>query len=142
MLKPAKQQAVRDLGVRRLSFKGVTGSFVDSKKAGNLFVIRGMVTNDYQKSRSFILVKGSILNDKGEVVREKEAYAGNAFTEEEIRDRPMEEINEAMKNRSGMGRKNISVGPGESVPFMIVFENLPDNLSEFTIEAVRSSPGA
>ncbi|UCF86312.1 MAG: zinc-ribbon domain-containing protein [Desulfobacteraceae bacterium] len=141
MLKPAKKQEIADMGVRRLSFKSVTGSFVNSENLGNLFVIRGVVTNDYPKSRSFILIKGSILDDKGQVVKRKLAYAGNNFKEEEIKSLPLDKINQAMKNRYGMGRKNVNIASGANIPFTIVFENLPKNLSEFTVEAVSSSPG-
>jgi hypothetical protein len=35
----------------------------------------------------------------------------------------------------------VNVKPHASVPFMIVFEELPENLSEFTVEAVGSAPG-
>lgn len=141
MLKPVKKQEIADMGVRRLSFKSVTGSFVDSENSGNLFVIRGEITNDYPKSRSFILIKGSILDDKGQVVKRKLAYAGNNFKEDEIKSLPLEKINKAMKNRYGMGRKNVNVAPGAKIPFTIAFEDLPKNLSEFTVEAVSSSPG-
>jgi hypothetical protein len=141
MLKPAEKQEITDMGVRRLSFKSVTGSFVDSENSGNLFVIRGEITNDYPKSRSFILIKGSILDDKGQVVKRKLAYAGNNFKEEEIKSLPLEKINVAMKNRYGMGRENVDMAPGAKIAFTIVFENLPKNLSEFTVEAVSSSPG-
>jgi predicted Zn finger-like uncharacterized protein len=141
MLKPANKQEIADMGVRRLSFKSVTGSFVDSENSGSLFVIRGMVTNDYPKSRSFILIKGTILDDKGQVVKRKLAYVGNNFKEEEIKSLPLEKINKAMKNRYGMGRKNVNITPGASIQFTIVFEDLPKNLSEFTVEAVSSSPG-
>jgi len=141
MLKPAKKQEISDMGVRRLSFQSVTGSFVASENSGNLFVIRGEITNDYPKSRSFILIKGSILDDKGQVVKRKLAYAGNNFKEEEIKSLPLEKINKAMKNRYGMGRKNVNVAPGTKIAFTIIFEDLPKNLSEFTVEAVSSSPG-
>jgi hypothetical protein len=46
-----------------------------------------------------------------------------------------------MKNRHGRDKKNVNMPPGELTAFTIVFENLPKNLSEFTVEAVSSSPG-
>jgi len=95
----------------------------------------------YNKIRSFILVKASIMDDKGKVVREKSAYAGNIFEEEELKKLPLAEINERMKNRPGLAKNNYNIEPGTSVDFEIVFENLPDNLSEFTVGAVSSSPG-
>jgi predicted Zn finger-like uncharacterized protein len=138
---PAKVPQV-DAGVRRLSFQGVSGSFVDSEKAGPLFVIRGSVVNDYPTPRSFILVKGSLLDDKGLVIREKEAYAGNIFKDEELQKMNIGEINEALNRPSGGSDGNVDIASGTAVPIMIVFEELPENLSEFSIEAVRSSVSA
>lgn len=139
-LKPAPQPATVDPGVRRLAFKAVTGSFLDAK-AGSLFLIRGEVSNNYPQSRSYILVKASLLDEKGQTLRTKTAYAGNTFTDEEIKARPIQEIDKAIQNRGGQGGKNVNVAQGASVPFVLVFDSLPGNLSEFTIEAVSSSPG-
>ena len=120
ILKPAEKQ-VLDMGVRRLSFKAVTGSFVDSQNAGSLFVIQGTVINDYAKSRSFILIKGAILDEKGQVVKRKLAYASNNFKAEEIKSLTFEEIDKAMNNRYGRDNRNVKVQPGGLTPFTIVF---------------------
>lgn len=141
-LKPAKQAEISETDIRRLSLKSVGGYFIESSKAGQLFVIKGTVTNHNPKSRSFILIKGSLLDDKGKVVVSKMAYAGNTFTEKQIKEMPLEEINKGLKNRFGKKRINVNVRPQSTVPFMILFENLPENMSEFTVEAVSSSPGA
>lgn len=129
-----------DPGVRQLSFKGVTGSFVEAANGRQLFVIGGSVNNDYSTARRFILVRGTILNDKGEVVRKQEAYAGNTFTDDALRNAGPADVSAAMKNRPGKDDANTNILPGKSVPFMILFENLPENLSEFTVEAVSSEP--
>lgn len=140
-LKPVKAQVSTDRGVRRLRFPAVKGSFVDSEKAGQLFVIQGTVRNEYPKSRSFILIKGTILDDKGKPIKTRLGFAGNPLNEARIKILSMEEINKAMKNRLGIGRKNVNLAPGATLSFTIVFENLPDNLGEFTVEAASSSPG-
>lgn len=140
MKAPEKKGPV-DPGVRLLEFSSVAGSFVDSEKGGRLFVIRGVVGSKYPKPRSYILIKGNILDNKGKAVRSKQSYAGNTFTEEEIKTLPLEEVKKAMNNRDGMARKNFNLPSGATIPFMIVFDNLPDNLSEFIVEAVSSSPG-
>jgi pilus assembly protein FimV len=132
---------VKDPGVRRLSFKNVSGKFSQSSKAGNLFCIQGMVFNNYPGSRSFIRVKGSLLDEKGAAVKQKLAFAGNTFTENELKDMTLEQIKQGLDNRTGKGNINVNVKPQASVPFMIVFEELPDNLSEFTVEAVSSAQG-
>ena len=139
-LKSSEKQEVTDPGVARLSFKAVTGSFVQSNTAGQLFIIKGMVTNNYPKPRSFIRVKGSIQDDKGKTVKMQEVYAGNTFREEQIREKPLEELQGGLKNRFGRGRMNFNLQTGGTIPFMIILENLPENISEFTVEAVSSTP--
>ena len=141
ILKPVEKQKNMDVGVRRLSFKDVNGFFVDSKTEGRLFIIKGKVKNDYLDKRSFILVKGTVLDDKGQIVESKMAYAGNNFGEEEIKELPLQKITGAMKNRYGVGKKNVNVPTGTAIPFTVVFKDLPRNLGEFTVEAVSSSPG-
>ncbi len=54
---------------------------------------------------------------------------------------PLVDINNELKNRLGRKNANASVQPEAAIPFTIVIENLPENLSEFTVEAVSSSPG-
>jgi predicted Zn finger-like uncharacterized protein len=142
LLKIPEKEKPAEPGVRLLQFESVAGSFVDSEKGGQLFVIRGMVHSQYPNPRSYILIKGAILDNKGKAVESRVAYAGNTFTEEELKTIPIEEILKAMQNRDGMARQNFNVPSGTSIPFIIVFDNLPDNLSEFAVEAVSSSPGA
>lgn len=141
LLKPSSEKREpSDVGARLLQFGSVSGVFVDSEKSGPLFVIRGMVSNKYPENRRYILIKGSILNNKGGVVIAKTAYAGNTFSEDELKTLPLDEITKAADNRDGMARQNLNVASGATIPFMIVFAELPDDLSEFTVEAVSSSP--
>ncbi len=138
----AETKKPADAGARLLQFGSVNGSFVDTEKSGPLFVIRGMVTNKYPGNRRYIKIKGSILNSKGAVVLSKTAYAGNTFSEEELKTLPIDEILKAANNRDGMAKQNLNVASGATIPFMVVFAELPDQLSEFTVEAVSSSPGS
>jgi len=130
-----------DPGVMRLSFRAVTGSFIESNTAGQLFVIKGMVTNNYPKPRSYVLVKGSIQDDKGKTVQAAVAYAGNSFSEKEIREISSSDLKKGQENRAGDKETNVNIPSGGTIPFMIVFEKLPENISEFTVEAVSSAPG-
>lgn len=140
-LKPAKKEDITDVGVRRLAFKAVSGSFVESTREGQLFVVKGVVTNNYPHKRSFILIKASILDNNGEVAKRKMVYAGNIFTKNQIKEMPLTVINKGLKNRYGKGRMNLNIEPDNSIPFMAIFDNLPENMSEFTVEAVSSAEG-
>ena len=140
-LRPVNKEEIIDTGTRRLGFKDVSGSFLMNNMAGQLYIIKGDVINNYPKSRSFILLKGNILDVKGKSVKQKFAYAGNTFTEDQLRKVSMEEIDKGLKNQAGTGDINVNIEPGDSVPFIIVFDGLPNNLGEFEVEAVSSSPG-
>jgi predicted Zn finger-like uncharacterized protein len=130
-----------DAGASRLVLSDVSGSFVESGTAVNLFVIRGSVKNEFPGSRSFIQLQGNILDDRGMVVLRRMAYAGNPIPDEELKVMSTEDIAMAMNNRDGMDGINVDVPSGSSVPFAIIFEALPENVVEFTVEAVGSVPG-
>ncbi len=123
-----------------ISLRGVVHYFVNSEKSGNLFVIKGTAINKYTMKRRFIRIKASILNDSGQEIRTKQAYAGNTFGDLEIKAMSIEEIDKAMEDRFGMGRSNFNVAPGGTIPFMIVFANLPEDLGDLAIEAASSFP--
>ena len=140
-LKPVEKEDITDTGTRRLNFQEVSGTFLEDTKLGQLFIIKGNIVNDYQESRSFLLIKGTILDEKGKSIKQKLVYAGNIFTEDQLKEIDLDEMDKGLKNQTGKGNINVDVAPGSSVPFMIIFENLPDNLGEFVVEAVSSSPG-
>ncbi|MBW1682508.1 MAG: zinc-ribbon domain-containing protein [Deltaproteobacteria bacterium] len=139
-LVPKKKHPIRDPGVSRLEFKDVKGAFVESRKAGQLLVIRGKVLNNYPGKRSYIRVRASILDENGRVLKQMAAYAGNNVTDKSLKNATLKEIHQFMDNRKGKGGSNVAVAPGAQIPFMIVFDRLPENMQEFEVEAVSSRP--
>ncbi len=140
-MKPRAEKSQVDPGVRRLSFEGVKGSFVLTEEGKQRFVIRGAVVNNYSEPRSFISVKASILDGQGRSVRSRTVYAGNSFTRGELVGRSMEFLEERLNRRGGREGRNVAVPTGGKVPFMVIFQDLPEDISEFTVEGVSSSPG-
>jgi predicted Zn finger-like uncharacterized protein len=134
-------EEIPDDGVSRLVLSGVSGNFVESRITGSLFVVRGEVKNEFPGDRSFIELEGSILDEKEMVVLSRTVYAGNPIPDEELELMSHEEIAAAMNNRDGMDGMNVNVPSGSSIPFAIVFEDLPENVVEFKVEAVSSIPG-
>ncbi len=139
-MKPRAERTPVDAGVRRLSFEGVKGSFVLTEGGKQRFVIRGDIVNNYSEPRSFISVKASILDGQGRSVKSQTVYAGNSFTQGELVGRPIEFMEERLNRRGGEEGRNVAVPTGGKVPFMVVFQNLPEDISEFTVEGVSSSP--
>ena len=136
---PPKKQAF-DVGNKRLSFKDLSGSFVNSPKAGKLFVVKGWVTNKYPDRRSFIRIRSNILDSKRTVVSSKVVFAGHPLTDKELKSLSVEEIDKRLSDKLGKNKMNTNVLPNSSIPFVVIFSNLPEDMSEFTVEAVSSSP--
>lgn len=135
------QEDLTDTGNKRLEFERIDYSTASTNNIGELFIIKGKVINNYPNSRSHILLKGTIEDENGNPIDRKLAYAGNVFTEHELKDITIKELEERLKNKSGKNNSNIDVPPQESVPFMIIFYNLPESISEYVVETVSSTPG-
>jgi predicted Zn finger-like uncharacterized protein len=142
--KPLSKEQVFDMGNKRLAINrdpaDLKGSFVDSEKAGKLFIVKGSITNNYPDKRSFIRVRSNILDSKGKVVKSKIVYAGNLISDKEILSLSMVEINNRLINKFIKNKVNTNISPNASIPFMIVFGDLPEDISEFTVEAISSMP--
>ena len=137
--KPLSKEEAFDMGNKRLAFKDLKGFFLDSKKGGKLFVVEGSVTNNYPDVRNFIRIRSNILDSKGAVVKNKIAYAGNVINIQELKGLSMEEIDKRLMNRFGANNVNTNIRPNSSIPFMIIFSELPEDISEFTVEAISST---
>jgi len=44
-----------------------------------------------------------------------------------------------LKNKEGVNHTNVGVEPGRTVSFMAVFDNLPNNLDEYSVEVAEST---
>ncbi len=138
--RPLSKDQAFDMGNKRLSFKELNGSFVNSKKAGRLFVVKGLVTNMYPDKRSFIRIRSNILDSKGKAVKSKIVYAGNPISDKELLSLSMEEVDNRLRDKFGKNKMNTNIPPNSSIPLMIVFGNLPQDMSEFEVEPISSSP--
>jgi hypothetical protein len=137
-LNPEEQDVAGNLRITPLG-KTISGNFVNTAKSGRLFVIRGKIKNDYDHPRSFVTVTGKLYQRKKKLVRKSTVYIGNVIPETELADMGIAAINKRMKNKFGNKRSNLKIKTGKTVPFMIVFDKLPKNLDEYTVEVASSS---
>ncbi len=120
----------------------LNGYYTQNAEAGNVFVVSGRAVNNTNKARSFFQIKGTLFNKKGERLAQKDVYCGNIFSTKEITTLPKSKIEADLKNKVGGSLSNINLAPGKSVPFMIVFFDIPADMSEFAVEATGSQPAA
>lgn len=118
------------------------GDWIQNQQAGSLYTIQGRVQNDYESPRSYIRVTGRVYANGRQFERAATAYCGNILTPDELATLPLGDIQKALSNRSGVDNRNVNVAPGQEVPFLVVFGDLPPDieLQEFAVEISGSLP--
>jgi len=119
--------------------ESINGKFVENTKAGSLFVITGRVKNESDQTGGFVRITGNLFT-KGEILaKTKRVYCGNELSDIDLANLDPAEINKRLLNPYGDNKINAEIKPGNDIPFMIVFSNLPDDLVNFTIEVEKPS---
>lgn len=131
---------VQDEG--KITLGKVNAEFVTNKEAGELFVIRGETINNYSKPRASIQVKATLLAANGQAILNKPAYCGNSLTKEQLTTLPLAKIEEVMNNQFGDSLSNLGVQPGKSIPFVVVFSNVPKDAVDFSVLVAGSTVAA
>ncbi|MDR1165016.1 MAG: zinc-ribbon domain-containing protein [Deltaproteobacteria bacterium] len=136
----ADETAGAENSTEKLNFaqNNTTHHYRKNASAGNILIITGRIANNFEDRRSFIRVRGLLKGADGVVVAQREAFAGNYLTEQELVTLPMSEILARLQIRGGQNSSNLNVMPGDSVPFMLVFDKLPADLDEYVVECVSS----
>ena len=117
----------------------INARFVNDSQGNQRFVIHGKIKNDYDHPRSFIKVTGKIYQKGGKLAKTETVFCGNVLSDSELTGMKIAAINKRLHNRFGDKKSNLKVKTGKAIPFMIVFDKLPQNLDEYTIEVDGSS---
>ena len=118
----------------------ISSKFIDNTRHGKFFIITGTVKNDFSESRKYIKIQGSLFSSGKTLAKEVTVYGGNVLTDQDLSEMSLTDINQRLSNRFGDKKSNFDVKPGKSIPFMVVFADLPESLEEFTIEVSGSFP--
>ena len=127
-------------GVLNLSTMEITSKFIENEQGGRLFVITGKVRNGYPETRSMVSLRGKLFAKGKVMVKTEKTFAGISIPDQELRERPVQDIKNQLKSTPKPEDIGTLMRPGQVLPFMIVFSDLPDDLDEFAIEAVGSTP--
>jgi predicted Zn finger-like uncharacterized protein len=127
--KPGPQYDVRNL----------IGYYEPGAAAGNLFVIKGQVANMGRTRKNAVRVHATLLDSKDQPILETTCYAGNTLPGETLRTASRAKIEESLSNRFGERLINMDIAPGKSVPFMVVFFNVPEGISAYRLEAMNGN---
>jgi predicted Zn finger-like uncharacterized protein len=130
-------------GIERITFTpndNIKHFYRPNEKEGELLVITGRVRNSYPAPRSFIRLRGLLLDQHGKTLADRFVYAGNLISEEDLAALPKEEIMARLNIKGGLDGQNTNIAPGQEVPFMVVFDKVPPDKDEYQIIPVGSSP--
>ncbi len=114
--------------------KSVTGRFITNDNAGELFIITGKIENPAQIPYRHIQVKGTLFQKEKKAAMSQMAFCGNIIPESTLKTGRIEDLTAQLKIPGGTADINEKIMPGDTVPFMLVFADLPRNLENFTVE--------
>jgi predicted Zn finger-like uncharacterized protein len=136
---PERVQSVVDRirGIERgsLNFSDLEG-YKDTIGKVPVFVITGKVQNDTNKTKKHVRIKAVLLNDKNRVLDEKETLCGSSFSKEELKKLPPRFTRGDFKVRPRPNQ--MTVAPRTTVPFIVIFPNMPPDANEFQVEIVEA----
>ena len=81
---------------------------------------------------------GKLFQKGSKLAKTTTVFSGNLLTKKELASLKMSAIKKRLQNRGGNKKSNVNVRTGGVVPFMVVFDKLPQNLDEYTIEVAGS----
>lgn len=110
-------------------------------RGDHLYVLEGVVRNDYQTPRSFIKLRGELLGAEGALLATREIFAGNVLNDEELRGLERIKIDGILNRQVGGGLQNFNVPAGSSIPFQIVFYDVEAAVQTTRVQPIASEPG-
>jgi predicted Zn finger-like uncharacterized protein len=118
--------------------KGLEGKWETNAQVPRIFVIKGAVMNRSKKPRAFIRVRAMLLDRSGKTLKEAWAYCGNPIRVQDLRTKAPTEIQKQMRNRPGFQGMNQRVPPGASIPFTVVFFDVPKEVESYGAEVTEA----
>jgi hypothetical protein len=136
-----------------ISLENLRGYYSENNELKWVFVVEGQAINQWNESRSFVKVKGTLLDTKGRKVEEKTVFCGNILGEKDLKEMNRESIQKSLSSQFGVSFSNVNIPPRKAVPFMIVFTDFARNepekaggpspsLSDFSVEVLTSKKGS
>jgi predicted Zn finger-like uncharacterized protein len=122
----------------QITLSNLEGKFIKNEHSGDLFLIHGEAINNFSQSRAAIQVKGVIFDQNGKPLLQKTVFCGNPISLQELQTLSFVELEKIMGNQFGKDLSNMKIESKKSIPFDIVFKDLPQNLSEFSVKVTSS----
>ncbi|MCK5098251.1 MAG: DUF3426 domain-containing protein, partial [Desulfobacteraceae bacterium] len=113
--------------------QSLNGRYVNNENTGKLFVITGKITNESTIPLNHVQVEGTLIAKGGVIAKKKKVFCGNKIPEGQLSSLSVGAIERILQRKDGEQGANLNIKANESVPFMVVFSNLPDELENYTV---------
>ena len=109
---------------------------MNNEKAGQLFVIEGKAVNQFERPRDFIKIEATLFDAKGQPLVTRQALCGNILSYFQLQVLSRTEIEAALDNEMGVLNNNTNLETGAGTPFMLVFFEPSEDVSEFGVKVI------
>ena len=113
--------------------QSLNGRYVNNETTGKLFVITGKITNESSIPLNHIEVEGTLISKGGIVAKKKRVFCGNKIPEGQLSSLSVGAITRILQRKDGEQGANLGIKANESIPFMLVFSGLPEELENYTV---------
>ena len=124
---------VSELKLDKLSWHPVI-----NEKLGKLIVCEGVVINGFDAPRELIKVEVALQDEAGKTLLAKTQFAGSMITDFQLEVLDKAEIEQRLSNQLDILTNNTNIQPGGSVPFTVVFYDIPEGASRFNVIVVEA----
>ena len=111
--------------ISQIKIANVDSFYEQNTLAGKIFVVIGNVVNQNTSPVRFIRVEATLYGPDDAFLTRQSAYAGNAIDRQQLKSQPIHSI-KLMMHRPYGHNPGEQLAEGGTLPFMIVFANLPD----------------
>ncbi len=123
--------------IARLSTLEINSKFIENENAGRIFVVTGKVRNGYTVPCKMIRLQGKLFTKGKVLAKTEQTSAGVMISDQELASQALTQLKQRLKTPPTQDA-GIVAKPGQALPFMVLFSDLPDDLDEFAVELVDS----
>ncbi len=119
-----------------IGITNVKTKYGEAKDPAQIFIVTGKIKNEFNVPKSFLKIKCTVYGKNNVKLAEKVVFAGNIFTDAELKELTYTEIEKGLNNKMGKSMVNVDVPPGKLIDFMLVFDKLPQDAEFIEVEGV------
>ena len=140
-LTPVQGTAATAENIALLTMKDVRQYYVNNEKMGKILVIEGRVVNEFPQPVSMITVEAVLYGQDQKVITSNRQTAGNQLTPLQLSVLDKEAMASRLADPEKEQEANVTLLPGASAPFMVVFDSPPNDVNEFYVAIVDAQKG-